>query len=103
MIVEFTGETISWRGPAPFVFVPVPPDVSSEIKEVSGLVTYGWGVIPVGAQIGETPFTTSLFPRHGVYLVPVKVAVQRAEGIGVGDAVRVRLELEVGPCSPWVS
>lgn len=26
MILEFEGEAISWRGPAPFVFVPVPPE-----------------------------------------------------------------------------
>ena len=38
--------------------------------------------------------TTSLFPREGRHLVPVKVAVQRAEGIGVGDEVRVELEID---------
>lgn len=95
MTIEFTGEAIRWRGPAPFVFVPVPPDISAELREISGLVTYGWGVLPVKAQVGETEFTTSLFPRQGVYLVPVKVAVQRAEGVEVGDRVTVRIHLDL--------
>lgn len=95
MVLEFAAEAIEWRGPAPFVFVPVPPDLSEEIKAVSSRVTYGWGVIPVKARIGKTEYSTSLFPRAGVYLVPVKTAVQRAENVGVGDAVRVRLEIDL--------
>jgi hypothetical protein len=91
--LEFSGEAIEWRGPAPFVFVPVPPDLSADIKAISNLVTYGWGVIPVVVQIGETEFTTSLFPRQGIYLVPIKVLAQRAENIGVGDMVSIRLEV----------
>lgn len=93
MILEFKGEAIEWRGPAPFVFVPVPPDVSAEIKEVSTLLTYGWGCIPATVTIGSTEYTTSLFPKNGGYLVPIKVVVQKAEGVKVGDVVNVRLEL----------
>jgi len=93
MVIEFRGEAISWRGPAPFVFVPVPPDLSADIKAISGRATYGWGVIPAEVQIGRTNFKTSLFPRNGIYLVPVKVVVQRAEGVTVGDEVEVRLEV----------
>jgi len=93
MILEFGGEAVSWRGPAPFVFVPIPPDLSAEIRAIAARVTYGWGVIPVVGQIGGTEFTTSLFPRDGVYLVPIKVAVQRAENVQVGDFVNVRLEV----------
>lgn len=90
-----TTTTIEWRGPAPFVFAPVPEEESDAIAQVAQQVTYGWGVIPVSARIGGTAFTTSLFPREGRYLVPVKVAVQRAEGIGAGDEVTVHLHLEI--------
>ncbi|RYG45978.1 DUF1905 domain-containing protein [bacterium] len=93
MVLEFEGEAIEWRGPAPYLFVPVPPDLSAEIKALSAHLTYGWGVIPTAARIGETDYQTSLFPRDGVYLVPVKVAVQRAEGVRVGDRVTLRLDL----------
>ncbi|MET4100251.1 hypothetical protein ABIB37_002488 [Agrococcus sp. UYP10] len=93
MELDFSAVAIEWRGPAPFVFVPVPPDESELIHGSASELTYGWGVIPVEATIGTTTFTTSLFPREGGYLLPLKVAVQRAEGIGVGDAMDVRMRL----------
>ncbi len=96
MILEFTGEVIEWRGPAPFLFVPVPPDLSAEIKDISAHITYGWGVIPAVVTIGNTEFKTSLFPRQGIYLVPVKVVVQRAEKVELGDTVEIHMEIGEG-------
>ena len=93
MVLEFSGEAIWWRGPAPFVFVPVPADLSAEIKAISAHVTYGWGVIPTTVTIGNTAYTTSLFPKDGVYLVPVKVKVQKAEGVKIGDLVTIQMEI----------
>lgn len=80
-----------WRGPSPFHFVSVPAEESAELHAVSSLVSYGWGVIPVSAKIGRTSWPTSLFPKDGGYLVPVKTSVREAEGLGVGDAVHVTL------------
>ncbi len=96
MTLEFGGEAIEWRGPAPFVFVPVPADLAAEIKAVASHFTYGWGVIPAIVRIGKTEYSTSLFPKDGSYLVPVKVKVQRAEGVNVGDSVQVHVELVSG-------
>ncbi|WP_413320200.1 DUF1905 domain-containing protein [Agrococcus sp. 1P02AA] len=93
MELEFTAVAIEWRGPAPFVFLPLPPDESELIRGAARELTYGWGVIPVAATIGGTEFTTSLFPRDAGYLLPIKVAVQRAEGVGVGDEVTARMRL----------
>ena len=78
------------------MFVPVPHDLSADIKAISSRVTYGWGVIPVIARIGKTEYKTSLFPRNGIYLVPVKVVVQKAESVQVGDFVQVALEIVSG-------
>lgn len=89
----FQAPLIEWRGPAPFHFLPVPPDVAAAIRAIAPLVTYGWGVIPVRGRIGETSFTTSLFPRDGGYLLPVKDAVRQAEGLGLGDRVSVEIAL----------
>jgi hypothetical protein len=94
MDLEFSGEIIYWRGPAPFHFVTVPDEQSAAIEHVSSMVTYGWGVIPANVRIGGTDFTTSLFPRDDAYVVPVKVAVRRAEGLSLGDEVTVRLHLD---------
>jgi hypothetical protein len=92
MRIEFTGEVFEWRGPAPFFYVAVPDAESAELRSVASAVTYGWGMVPVAARIGGTAWRTSLFPKEGRYLVPLKVAVRRAEGIGAGDTVAVRLE-----------
>ncbi|MBI3173115.1 MAG: DUF1905 domain-containing protein [Chloroflexi bacterium] len=93
MNIEFTGKVIFWRGPAPYFFVAVPEGPSRDIKSISNLVTYGWGVIPVRAQIGGTEFETSLFPKDGRYLLPLKVAVRKAENLAEGDEVSVQMEV----------
>jgi Domain of unknown function (DUF1905) len=95
MELTFSGEMWTWRGPAPFHFVTVPEDESAALKQVSGIVSYGWGVIPVTARIGDTDWTTSLFPKDGGYVVPVKDVVRNGERIEVGDVVVVRLTVEI--------
>ena len=93
--LSFEGELWYWRGPAPYHFVTVPPDAAADIRSVAADVTYGWGMIPVTAQIGRTAWTTSLFPKDGRYIVPVKTWVRKAEGLEVGDRVAVRLAVDV--------
>ncbi|MGZ4632427.1 MAG: DUF1905 domain-containing protein [Actinomycetes bacterium] len=91
MDLDFTGDIWHWRGPAPYFFVTVPDEESLHLQAVSTVVTYGWGMIPVRVRIGTTEWETSLFPKDGLYVVPVKDAVRRAEGIDEGDTVTVRL------------
>ncbi|PWU49888.1 DUF1905 domain-containing protein [Micromonospora globispora] len=95
MDLEFTGEIWFWRGPAPWYFVTVPTAECGELEAASRAVTYGWGMIPVTARIGATRWTTSLFPKDGRYIVPVKAAVRQAEGLDAGDIVTVRLTVDV--------
>ena len=93
MDIEFTGRIWFWKGPAPWFFVTVPENESQVLKEISGLVTYGWGVVPVHVQIGRTDYRTSLFPKDGRYLVPIKASVRKAENLEEGDNITVRLEV----------
>ncbi|MER7475118.1 DUF1905 domain-containing protein [Micromonospora sp. NPDC000018] len=95
MDVEFSGEMWFWKGPAPWHFVTVPEGDSQELHATCAAVSYGWGMIPVTARIGGTGWRTSLFPKDGRYLVPVKAGVREAEGIAVGDTVTVRLVVDV--------
>jgi len=90
---EFDGEVFQWRGPAPYFFVATPAEVDDFLHAHLGELTYGWGVIPARVGIGDTEVTTSLIPRDDVYLVPLKVALRRPEGIDDGDTVRVRLSV----------
>jgi len=93
--LEFSGEVWFWRGPSPYHFVTVPEDESAELQTAAALVTYGWGMIPVAVRIGSTTWTTSLFPKDGGYVVPLKDKVRNAEGLDVGDAVTVLLTVDV--------
>jgi hypothetical protein len=96
-MLEMVFETgvIDWRGPAPFFFAPVPDRYSNDIRSAAKLVSYGWGVIPVSASIGGVNFTTSLFPKDGNYLLPLKDAVRKKCGITAGDTITV--EMTIGP------
>lgn len=95
MRLRFAGTIWEWRGPAPYYFVTVPDEESTEIHAVSTLASYGWGVIPVRVEIGETEFETSLFPRDGAYLVPLKAAVRTREHLELGDYVEIALTVHL--------
>ncbi|WP_435223094.1 DUF1905 domain-containing protein [Streptomyces sp. Tue6028] len=97
MEFAFSGRVIEWRGPSPYYFVPVPDDESADIREVAAMATYGWGVIPVEARIGEVAFQTSLFPKDGGYLLPLKVAVRKPGGLTAGDDVTVEMSVRLQP------
>ena len=90
---EFEAEVFQWRGPAPYFFVATPAHVDDFLHAHLGELTYGWGGIPAQVRIGDTEVTTSLMPKDGVYLVPLKVALRRAVGIDDGDDVRLRLQV----------
>ena len=93
MILKFEGQVIYWRGPSPFHFVAMPEAVAKKIKAEAARLSYGWGVIPVTATIGKIAFTTSLFPKDGGYLLPIKNAVRLPAGIEVGDSLKISLSL----------
>jgi hypothetical protein len=95
MELEFSGEIWWWKGPAPFHFVTVPPGPAEALRQIAPVASYGWGVIPVTGQVGATTFTTSLFPKDGGYLVPLKDVVREAEGLAVGDRVTIRLTVDI--------
>lgn len=93
MKVEFDGTIWFWRGPAPWYFVTVPAERCRDLGAISGVVTYGWGMIPVQARIGASAWRTSLWPKDGRYIVPIKASVRKAENLVEGDTVTVRLDV----------
>ncbi|MFJ4039333.1 DUF1905 domain-containing protein [Microbacterium sp. NPDC090007] len=94
MRLRFSGPIWYWRGPAPYHFVTVPPAEAAMIAEIAPVVTYGWGMIPASVTIGSTTVTTSLWPKDGGYVVPVKKALQDAEDLAVDDEVEVVLDVD---------
>jgi hypothetical protein len=95
MDLEFSGEVWFWKGPAPHHFVSVPDEECSVLESVAAAVSYGWGMIPVTVRLGQTLWTTSLWPKDGGYVVPLTAAVRAAEKIELGDRATVVLTVEV--------
>jgi hypothetical protein len=93
MHIEFSGTIWFWKGPAPWYFVTIPAQQCHDLKAIASSVTYGWGVIPVQVRIGGTGWATSLFPKDGRYIVPIRASVRKAERLEEGDTVTVQLEV----------
>ena len=93
--IEFNAKLWYGHGPAPWYFVTVPEEHGRDLKANLKLLTYGWGMIPANVQIGQTRWKTSLFPKDGRYIVPIKASVRQAENLEEGDEVTVRLEVRL--------
>jgi Domain of unknown function (DUF1905) len=90
---SFSAELFEWRGPAPFYWLPLPTDVCDDVRAEAAEASYGWGAIPVCVRIGATEWETSLLPRDGGYVLPVRKDVRTRERIGDGDAVTVAMSV----------
>jgi hypothetical protein len=88
---SFSAELFEWRGPAPFYWLPLPADVCEYVRAEAA--SYGWGAVPVCARIGGTEWETSLLPRDGGYVLPVKKAVRTQERCDDGDLVTVAMSV----------
>lgn len=85
-----------WRhdGGAAWHFVTLPEDLADEIH--ARFAHGAFGMVAVRATIGASSWTTKLFAdtKRDSYLLPVKADIRRREGVGDGDEVTVRLELD---------
>jgi len=93
--LKFSGTVWFWKGPAPWHFITVPEDECGLLAAAAAAVTYGWGMIPVTARIGDTGWRTSLFPKDGRYVLPVRTSVRSAEKLGLGDTAQVHLKIDI--------
>lgn len=91
--IVFEAAAIEWRGPAPYYFVSVPAEHLGEVSYAAREASYGWGCVPVAANIVGASFAISLFPKDGDYLLPLKAAVRAKAGIAPGDSIRVRIRV----------
>jgi hypothetical protein len=89
------------KAPASWHFVTIEGEVAEAIHALALMRRLesgrkrGWGAMKVRATIGDTDWDTSIFPAKDVggWLLPVKAAVRKAEGIVVGDEVSVTVRL----------
>jgi hypothetical protein len=95
-LARFSFETrvIYWRGPSPFFYAPIPEPHVEELRRLAKIVTYGWGMVPVDVRIGDVGFTTSLFPKDGGYLLPLKADVRRRTNVTADDVIAIELTIQ---------
>ncbi len=94
----FTAPLWRWQsasGPGSWHFVTVPTEMAVEIRLRTIDRRKGFGSVRVAATIGGTTWRTSIFPAANLdsYLLPVKAAVRKAEGIDADDTVYVSISL----------
>jgi hypothetical protein len=93
---EFTSTLWRYPGDAGWHFVTLPSDTADDIDAFVGH-RGGFGSVPVEASVGGTTWKTSLFPdaTSASFVLPVKKAVRRAEGLETDGPVSVRLRYDV--------
>lgn len=93
---RFTAELWQWnaQATASWFFVTVPVDLAEDIRIEAG-PPRGFGSVRVEAMIGASIWRTSVFPQSetGAFVLPVKKAIRKAEGIEEGDSCEVSLLL----------
>ena len=91
MEFDFRARVWEWQGPAPYHFVSIPAEHADMLHDLAPGVTYGWGMVPVEARLGRSCWRTSLFPKDGGYVLPLRQSVRNREDVDVGDFVSVEL------------
>ena len=100
---RFTGPLWIWKGkaadgkPSPmnWHFLTITGDVAASIRAGAPGRSAAWGSVYVKVRLGGTAWATSVFPSKeaGGWLLPIKAAVRKKEGVGEGDEVTVELSL----------
>lgn len=82
-----------FEGGTAWVFVTLPEEASAAIANAPRPPKPGFGSIRVDVTLGGSRWSTSIFPdsKVGRYILPIKKAVRKAEGIDVDDTVEVTL------------
>jgi hypothetical protein len=91
---RFTAPLWRWKAQSGWFFVTLSDDASALVRE-RPRPPRGFGSVRVRATIGDTTWTTSVFPDSdsGRYVLPVKKAVREANELDEGDAAAVHLDV----------
>lgn len=92
---EFAAPLWRYPGTDGWHFVSLPPEISTDITDITTGIRRGFGSIRVAVTVGSASWRTSIFPdnKTGAYLLPVKKAVRAAERLEVGGQVKARIQI----------
>ena len=90
--VTFTAELWMHGGEGGWHFVTLPTEAAEQVEDAAP-PRAGFGSVRVTVTIGESTWSTSLFPdrKSASYVLPVKRAVREANDLLAGDVVTVTL------------
>ncbi len=90
---DFTAPLWLYQGQGAWHFVTLPKQTAKDIKALITGPCHGWGSVRVQVTIGNTTWKTSIFPYKEVesFILPVKLAVRKAEGLVPDKKVSVTL------------
>jgi hypothetical protein len=77
------------EGSGAWHFLTLPAELTEEIKSVRSANA----ARRVEARIGESRWSTALFPHDDAYVLPVKADVRRRETLAVGDRIKASIEV----------
>ena len=93
-IYDFSGALWEYGGENTWVFITLPREHADEIADRVPRRP-GFGSVKVQVRIGETEWSTSLFPDKslGSYVLPVKRSVRDREQLAIGDVADVTIRV----------
>ncbi len=92
---RFATEVWRHQGADPWYFVTLPAAIADDIRVRTAGFRRGFGSVRVAVAIGETRWSTSVFPERasGSYVLPLKRSVREATGAEEGEVVTIELEV----------
>ena len=91
----FTFTTIleaSQHGKGIYHFAMVPPPIADVLSDAP-VPRAGFGSIKCQATIGNTVWSTSVFPTDGLYVLLIAKKIMMAEDLHIGDQVEITLSI----------
>lgn len=96
MKLSFKANVWLYPGHAGWHFVSLPKEVAAKVAaHQEGKPRRGWGAVAATVNVGSTTWKTSIFPdkKSGTYLLALKAAVRKKEGIFAKDTIVVHIEI----------
>jgi hypothetical protein len=96
MKLSFKANVWLYPGMSGWYFVSLPKALAEKVKAYQdGKPRRGWGAVAAEVTVGKTTWKTSIFPdkKSGSYLLALKVAVRKKEGIFVKDTISLKVEI----------
>ncbi len=95
---QFTSKVVLWPSTqGAWHFAGVGGSVAKSIRQDYKGLSGGFGSVPVMVIVGKSEWKTSIFwdSRSNSYLLPIKAAIRRAEGIFPDDEIKIIIKIQL--------